>query len=146
MMPGQVLGSPVIDDEGRIYVGAGQIQRGQTPRGMLVCIDGNSHNIRWQCPAAGPVESTPVLGNDHLLYFGDNTGLVHAVDFTGKVAWTAQLNAPVRSAGTLLAPGRLAFGLDNDTLLVLRCSSSELAHAGWPKILRNLAQNGFASS
>jgi outer membrane protein assembly factor BamB len=144
-MPGQMLGSPVIDREGRVYVGVGQLQRGQAPRGMLICVDGNSHNICWQCTAAGPVESTPVIGDDHLVYFGDDTGLVHAVDCSGNVQWTAQLESPVRSAGTILAPGRLAFGLDNETLAVLRCSSGGLAEGGWPKILRNLGQNGLAS-
>ena len=65
-MPGQMLGSPVLDREGHVYVGVGQLQRGQQPRGMLVCVDGNSHKIRWQYPAAGPVESTPVIGDDDI--------------------------------------------------------------------------------
>jgi len=133
-MPGQLLGSPVIDHEGHMYVGVSQGRRGEPPRGMLVSVDGNSHKIRWQYAAAGPVESTPVVGDDGLIYFGDNSGLIHAVDNRGSAQWTAQVEAAVRSAGTILAPGRLAFGLDDDTLVVLKCSSNGLAPAGWPKI------------
>jgi outer membrane protein assembly factor BamB len=97
-------------------------------------VDGNSHKIRWEYSAAGPVESTPVIGDDNLLYFGDNAGRIHTLDFRGQAQWTARVEAPVRSAGMILAPQRLAFGLDNGTLVVLRCASAGLAAAGWPKI------------
>lgn len=143
-MPGQMLGSPVLDRFGHIYVGVSQSQRGQPPRGLLVCVDGNSHKVRWEYKAAGHVESTAVIGDDDLLYFGDNAGVVHAVDFRGAAQWTVQLDSSVRSAGTILAPGRLAFGLDNETLVVLQCSSQGLAGSGWPKIGRTLGQCGMA--
>jgi outer membrane protein assembly factor BamB len=86
------------------------------------------------------VESTPVIGDDDVIYFGDNSGQIHAVDFSGRAAWTAQLETPVRSAGTIFAPNRLLFGLDNETAVVLECSASGLAHGGWPKIGRTLGQ------
>jgi len=141
-MPGQLLGSPVIDRYGHIYLGVSRTQRGQQGQGMLVCVDGNSHKIRWEYAAAGPVESTPVIGDDDIIYFGDNTGVIHAVDTKGHVQWTAQVESPVRSAGTILGPERLAFGLDNETLVVLKCSSKGLAESGWPKIARTLGQSG----
>ncbi len=131
-MPGQVLGSPVIDRHGHIHVGVSQAPWGKTPSGGLVCIDGNSHRVRWQYETRAPVESTPVIGDDDVLYFGDNSGLVHAVDLQGKVQWTAQFEAAVRSPGALIAPHRVAFGLDNGTLVVLECSSKALAAEGWP--------------
>ena len=76
---------------------------------MLVCIDGNSHKVRWEYRTAAPVESTPVIGDDDLIYFGDNAGVIHAVNFFGKAQWTADVGSPVRSAGTLL--GSQASGL-----------------------------------
>lgn len=141
-MPGQVLGSPVIDRHGQIYAGVSQSRRGQQPRGVLVAIDGNSHKIRWQYKAAGPVESTPAIGDDDVLYFGDNAGVIHAVDFQGTAVWTAEVESPVRSAGTILAPQQVAFGLDNETLMVLKCPSGGLAQSGWPKFGRTLGQCG----
>ncbi|MBN2477025.1 MAG: PQQ-like beta-propeller repeat protein [Pirellulales bacterium] len=145
-VPGQMLGSPVIDQPGQIYVGVSQSKRGQQPRGLLLCLDGNSHKIRWQYEAAGPVESTPVIGNDNTVYFGDNAGMVHAVDRGGQAQWTAKVEAPVRSAGTILAPRRVAFGLDNETLVVLKCASDALAAGGWPKIGGSLGQCGLKAS
>jgi len=142
-IPGQMLASPVIDRQGQIYVGVSQSRRGQDPRGLLVCVDGNSHKIRWQHKAAGPVESTAVIGDDDVIYFGDNTGRIHAVDFQAKVRFTAKVGSPVRSAGTILGPNRVAFGLDDETLIVLKCSSASLAKAGWPKIGKTLGQCGL---
>jgi outer membrane protein assembly factor BamB len=141
-MPGQMLGSPVFDRFGHIYVGVSQSPRGAKPRGLLVCLDGNSHKIRWEYRAAGPVESTPVIGDDDLVYVGDNSGTIHAVDFHGRAKWTAEVGSPVRSAGAIIAPNRLAFGLDNETLLVLECTSAGLAAEGWPKIARTCGQSG----
>jgi outer membrane protein assembly factor BamB len=145
-MPGQMLGSPVIDRFGHIYIGISQSRRGEQARGGLVCVDGNSHKIRWQYQAAGPVESTPAIGDDDIIYFGDNAGVVHALDSRGNPQWTAQFHAAVRSAGTIFAPWRLAFGLDDETLVVLECSSSGLSPGGWPKIGGTLAQCGAPPS
>jgi len=142
-VPGQMLGSPVLDRQGHIYVGVSQAQRGQEPCGLLACVDGNSHKIRWQYQATGPVESTPVIGDDDVIYFGDNEGVIHAIDLFGKPLWTADVGPPVRSAGTIIAPQRVAFGLDNEMLIVLKCSSQGLAEGGWPKIGGTLAQCGL---
>ncbi len=98
--------------------------------------------IRWEYRAAGAVESTPVIGDDDVIYFGDNAGVIHAVDFLGNGLWTAEVGLPVRGAGTILASGRVAFGLDDETLVVLKCSSTGLAPAGWPKLGRTLGQSG----
>jgi outer membrane protein assembly factor BamB len=136
-LQGQILASPVADRNGHIYVGLSQSPRGMALRGVLACIDGNSHKVRWEYRTGAPVESTPAIGDDDLIYFGDNEGVVHAVDFSGKVQWTADVGSPVRSAGTFLAPHRLAFGLDNDSLVVLDCSSGGLAAEGWPAVRRN---------
>ncbi len=142
-VPGQMLASPVIDRHGHVYVGVSQSRRGQKPRGLLLCMDGNSHKVRWQYDAAAPVESTPGIGDDDVIYLGDNAGVIHAVDFAGKPQWTAKVGAAVRSAGTIIAPGRVAFGLDDATLIALNCSSQSLADAGWPKIAKTLGQCGL---
>lgn len=141
-LPGQLLASPVIDCHGNIYVGVSQFPRGQKGRGGLVCVDGNSHQIRWHYEAAGAVESTPAIGDDDLVYFGDNAGTLHAVDFHGNAVWTATVEAPVRSATAILGPERVAFGLDDDTLVVLRCASQGLSPKGWPKHQHSLSPKG----
>ncbi len=142
-LPGQMLGSPVLDAHGHVYVGVSQAKRGEKGRGSLVCVDGNSHKIRWEYAAAGPVESTPVIGDDEIVYFGDNAGVIHAVDARGTAQWTGRVESAVRSAGTIVAPHRLAFGLDNETLVVLDCASTALAPNSWPKIRRSREQSGL---
>jgi len=142
-MPGQLLGSPVLDAQGHVYQGVSLAQRGRPPEGCLICVDGNSHKIRWQYQAADAVESTPVIGEDGIIYFGDNSGTIHALDQRGKPQWTAQVECAVRSALTIIAPGRLACGLDNETLVVLKCSSQSLAAAGWPKFGGSAGQCGL---
>lgn len=144
-MPGQMMGSPVIDKFGHVYVGVTQSRRGQQSSGALVSVDANSRKIRWEYASAA-VESTPVIGDDDVLYFGDNAGTIHAVDSRGQVQWKAKVESPVRSAGTILGPQRVAFGLDNETLIVLRCSSNSLADGGWPKLRGTLAQGGSSAA
>ena len=122
-VPGQMQGSPVADRYGHLYVGVSQALRGEKPTGRLVSVDANSHRIRWEYACADAVESTPVVGDDDLVYFGDNSGTVHAVDSRGQAAWTAKVESPVRSRGAIIAAQRLAVGLDNGTLVVLRCTA-----------------------
>ncbi len=49
----------------------------------------------------------------------------------------------MNSVGTIVAPHRVAFGLDNETLVVIECTSSALAPNGWPKIGRTSEQSGL---
>jgi len=144
-MPGQMLGSPVVDDGNNVYVGLSVSHRGEDARGMLVRIDGTSHRIRWRYDTDSPVESTPVIGADGVIYFGDNGGTIHAVDKNGQPKWTEPVDAPVRSAGTVVGKGRVAFGLDDGRLVAVRCSSEEVLQSGWPKYMGAPEQSGMAA-
>jgi outer membrane protein assembly factor BamB len=138
---GQILASPVIDAKGNIYVGVSLLKLGERGQGKLVCVDGQSHRVRWEYKAAGPVESTPVIGSDGIVYFGDNAGTIHAVRSDGQAAWSQNVNSAVRSSGTLAGPKRLLFGLDDGCLVALVCSSNDLS-GGWPKYMGTLTQSG----
>jgi len=133
-MPGQMLASPVVDGKGNIYVGISQATRGQDAKGMLACVSGKSHKMAWQYQADAPVESTPVIGDDGAVYFGDNSGVVHAVDSDGNRLWQQPLGSAVRSAGVIVAPQRVVFGLDDDCLVALKCSSKAQGE-GWTKYM-----------
>jgi outer membrane protein assembly factor BamB len=141
---GQMLGSPVVTRDGDVLVGISLIRRGQAGQGKLVCVDGRAQRVRWEAPADGAVESTPVIGDDGVAYFGDNSGAVHAIDSTGRSAWKSNVGSAVRSAGTIASPGRLVFGTDSGTLVGLNCESKALAAAGWPKYMGTLGQSGTA--
>ena len=132
-MPGQLLGSPVIDANGQIYVGASMATR-QGNRGYLVCVDGATHKIRWQYETDDMIESTPCIGEDGTIYFGNNSGWLFALNSHGDKKWSAKFEAGIRSAGTIVAPNLLTFALDDDVLVGVRCDSEELAENGWPKL------------
>jgi len=133
---GQMLGSPVVSPQGDTYVGV-SLEKGGSSRGAgkLICVGAASHRMRWEYSAGGNVESTPVVGDDGVVYFGDNSGLIHAVSPEGKSLWKTDVGAPVRSAGNIVAPGRLVFGLDDGALVGLACSSQGIASGGWPKYM-----------
>lgn len=139
-LPGQALGSPVVDAENRIYVGLNQVNRGS-----LVAIDSRIQRVAWSYATESPVESTPVIGADGMIYFGDNQGTVHAVDLSGQAVWTESLGVPIRAPATMVRDRRVAFGLDNGLLAVLECDS-EKPTAGWPKFLGTLDQSGHVFS
>lgn len=141
-LPGQVFGSPVVDQDGTILLGISLAPRHQAPSGILLAIDGATHKVRWQFNVDAPVESTPVIGDDAIVYFGDNGGCVYALDPPGNLKWTASFDVQVRSCGTILSPRVVAFGLDDGSLVALECSSQRLATSGWPKFRKTHAQSG----
>ncbi len=136
-LPGQALGSPVVDADDRIYVGLYQVERGS-----LVAIDSRTQRVMWSYQTERPVESTPAIGGDGAIYFGDNGGTVHAVDAQGQPMWTEPLGVPIRSSATFLRDQRLVFGLENGLLVGLECESPKPT-AGWPKFLGTLDQSGI---
>jgi len=138
---GQMLGSPVVTREGDVIVGLSLIRRGQAAHGKLVCVDGRNQRVRWEAAADGAVESTPVIGDDNLIYFGDNAGAIHALDPAGKQVWATKVGSPVRSAGVIL-PGRVVFGTDSGALVALQSTSQSIASEGWPKYMGTLGQSG----
>ncbi|MBI5757303.1 MAG: PQQ-binding-like beta-propeller repeat protein [Planctomycetales bacterium] len=133
-VPGQVLGSPVVDADDRVFIGVCRGDRGSTPQGALACFDIRRRQWLWEAPAQGPVESTPVVGSDGTVYVGDNAGFVQAVSASGKLLWQVCVGQPVRSAGTIVSSGHVVFGDDAGRLFALQCDSTGLA-GGWPKSL-----------
>jgi outer membrane protein assembly factor BamB len=145
-LDGHVLGSPVVDADNRIYVAVNKNPLHHAAHGSLLAISGHSRSPVWRVETDVPIESTPVIGDDGTIYFGDNYGTIHAVDSNGQTVWTAAFDSPVRSGGALLADQQLAFTLDDGTLVVLRCSSHQLNSGPWPKLLGTPQQSGCTAN
>jgi len=139
---GQMLASPVVAPNGDVYVGVSLAKASRRGEGKLVCVGGEPHKVKWEYKAQGMVESTPVIGSDEIVYFGDNAGSVHAVDQDGNRQWLRNIGAAVRSAGTIYGPQRVVFGNDRGLLVGLKCSSQAVATGGWPKYMGTLGQSG----
>ena len=137
-LPGPARGSCVVGRDGRIYLGCGRSRGRGTEAGALLVVDPETAAVVALAATDEPVESTPVLGEDDVIYFGDNAGFVHAVDVSGRVLWRADVGSPVRAAGVIAAPGVVVFGLDDGTLAAVRCSSQGPAQSGWPQSVGGL--------
>jgi outer membrane protein assembly factor BamB len=133
-LPGQVLGSPLVDRDDAIVLAVSQTPRNQPARGVLLSVDGTTRRVRWQFATDEPIEGTPVIGDDGVIYCGDNAGLVYAVDRQGQLVWKAAVGAPIRSAGAILGPGVVGIGAEDGSFVALKCSSQALASEGWPKL------------
>jgi outer membrane protein assembly factor BamB len=113
---GQMLGSPVLDRDDRIYVTVSQLQRGRKDRGRLLCIDGPKQEILWEYQARGASESTPAIDESGRVYFGDNAGILHAVGSSGDCLWTSTLPSPIRSTIGLPREDQITCGCDSGAL------------------------------
>lgn len=137
-LPGPARGSCVVGRDGRIYLGCGRSRGRGTEAGALLVVDSETAAVVALAATDEPVESTPVLGDDDVIYFGDNAGFVHAVDVSGRALWRADVGSPARAAGVIAAPGVVVFGLDDGTLAAVRCSSQGPARGGWPQSVGGL--------
>lgn len=141
---GQMLGSPVVGEKGEIYVGVSIERRGDASRGKFVCVDPAAPRIRWEIEVNKPIECTPVVGDDSAVYFGDNSGVIHAVNIDAQRLWSVNVGSAVRSAGTITS-GRVVFGLDNGMLAAIACRAQGLNLRGWPKYMNDLQNRGQRS-
>lgn len=134
---GRVIGSPVISANGLIVIGMTMLHD-QTGRqsGRLSAIHSKSGQIQWSVEFAAGLESTPVIGDADEIYVGDNSGGIHAVSLQGQTRWSESIGVGVRSAGSILPTGQVVFGLDDGSLVALKCDSQAIG-AGWPKLLGN---------
>ncbi|MBU6388176.1 MAG: PQQ-binding-like beta-propeller repeat protein [Planctomycetes bacterium] len=136
-LEGLIIGSPVVGGEGEIYLGICVEDGRSSNHGEFLRIDGASGKIRWKFRTSSPLESTAVIGDDGLIYFGDNGGAIYAIDREGRQKWQDEIGVGVRSPGTILAGGLLVFGTDNGSFVGLKTESRGLAPGGWPKFLGN---------
>ncbi len=70
--------------------------------------------IKWQYPAAGPVNGTPIVA-DGTVYIGDAAGFMYALTTEGQLVWKTQVQSGVTASvtivGDLLVFGDLAGNL-----------------------------------
>ncbi|MFQ6057707.1 MAG: PQQ-binding-like beta-propeller repeat protein [Anaerolineae bacterium] len=91
---GQVIGSPVQDEEGTIYFGTIPYTEAGVPALWAVNRDGTE---RWHVEVEGAVWSSPAIGPDGTVYFGSWDGNFYAVQDLGQGSY--RLKTPFRPAG-----------------------------------------------
>ncbi|MCB9478502.1 MAG: PQQ-binding-like beta-propeller repeat protein [Deltaproteobacteria bacterium] len=107
--------APGLDDN-RAYVG--------TARGQFFAVDRSDGRVVWRYDAWGPVESTPAITAD-LVIFGDSEGTVYALNKkTGRARWT--YSAATEILGGLATDGdRLFFGTSDNRVYCLDLATGQ---------------------
>ncbi|XP_019630143.1 PREDICTED: uncharacterized protein LOC109474297 [Branchiostoma belcheri] len=87
---GEIMSSPVLDNEGYLYIGSGE---GQLALLKLKQKDGS---VVWKFPAGEEIWSSPRLDKHGRVYIGSNSGPVFCVDReTGRMVWSYETEGPV---------------------------------------------------
>lgn len=145
-LEGRAIGSPIIAANGVVVIGlTTRIGPSDDLAGRLIGIHAKTGQFAWRTDFDAPIESTPVAGETGEIYVGDNSGKVHAVSGQGQRLWSESVGSAVRSAGAILPAGQVVFGLDDGSLVAVRCSSHALG-GPWPKLLATPTNRGMSNT
>ncbi len=86
--------------------------------------------IKWQIPAAGPVNGTPAVA-DGQVYVGDGAGVVYALTTSGSIVWQVQVKSAVTASVTVVGP-LLVFGDLAGNLYGVRRDTGKIAWTTHP--------------
>jgi len=109
---GVILAEPVIASENSVLV---PLSRPEDGKGILCCFNTNSNTISWEYPVDNNIESTPTIDGRGNVYFGDNSGRLHAVSGRGEQLWTEDFAIPIRSCLGFANAKTLCFALNDDS-------------------------------
>ncbi len=84
-LPSQVMGSPAVAPDGRVYIGC------QDKKLYAV----QSGSVQWSIPTGGEVWSTPAIGLDQTVYFGSNDGWLYAIKPDGTTKWVEEVGGQI---------------------------------------------------
>ena len=85
---------------------------------LFYAVESNG-SLAWEYFVGQPVFSSPAIGGDGTLYFGDENGTLHATNSDGTVKWTyevedvADTNRSILSSPALDTLGNIYFGSGN---------------------------------
>ncbi|HWE32236.1 MAG TPA: PQQ-binding-like beta-propeller repeat protein [Solirubrobacteraceae bacterium] len=125
--PGYVISSPAIGADGTVYVGSFDSR--------LYALDPVTGAVRWSVKTSDHIYSSPALADagkrTTAIYFASASGSVYAVTPRGRLKWSFDTGAPVRSSPALgRAPGGrgwiLYVGSSNGRLYALNAATGRL--------------------
>ncbi|KLO24247.1 hypothetical protein X275_00755 [Marinitoga sp. 1197] len=129
----KIESAPIIDDQGNIYFGANN--------GYFYALDA-SGNLKWKYYIGGSITSDAVIGKDRTIYVGSNNGYLYAIKPDGTMYWRFKTDGAIYGGITLFYDGNLYFGDNAGNLYILNVKSKGLMNSPWPKIHKNLLNNG----
>ncbi len=96
-----VRSSPVLADNGRIYVGASN--------GCLYALH-STGTMEWYFPAWQEITSTPAIGADGTVYVGSNDRRLYAVNPDGSKQWEFMTGSRISSSPAVATDGTIYVG------------------------------------
>jgi len=126
LVPGYVVSSPAIGSDGTVYVGSFDAR--------LYALDPSTGRVRWSFKTSDHIYASPALGENaagrtDAVYIGSTDGSVDALTPGGRLLWSYDTGAPVRSSpvvGQAPGPGHheiIYVGSSNGTLYALNAAT-----------------------
>jgi len=106
---GESESTPAIDENGVLYIGT---IWGWT--NYLHAIYSNNGTQKWQYPVGNDIDSSPAIGSDGTIYFGDWSGNVHAVNPNGTRKWMYHTGDVITSSPAIGDDGTIYIGSHDD--------------------------------
>ncbi|AQT67569.1 Outer membrane protein assembly factor BamB precursor [Anaerohalosphaera lusitana] len=82
--------------------------------------------VLWAFETESPVTSSPSVGPDGTVYFGDRDGTLYAVDKNGMVRWTQNVDGPMIASPAVAADGRVFAACTDGTVRAFEWNGSDL--------------------
>ena len=134
----QVYGSPVISENGVIFIG--------TINGDFYAIDSSNGNILWEdnlSTSIGGISSTALIGNNGIVYVASGWILCALDPGTGALISEVGLGYNIESS-PVLNGGYIYIGCDDGNLYQVQALSSTIDYyAGWPMFMNDWYHRGM---
>ena len=129
LAPGYVISSPAIGSDGTVYVGAFDSK--------LYALDPNTGAVRWTFKTSDHIYASPSLGHNaaretDAIYIASANGSLYALSPAGRLLWSYDTGAPVRSSPALGAArggnhsGIVYVGSSNGRLYAINANTGRL--------------------
>ena len=117
---------PSTGPGGELYVPL----RGAT--GGVVALNPDDGSEIWKFETGTHVETTPAVGLDGTIYFGDSSNGLFAISSGGTLLWRFEAGGVIVSSPTIAENGTLYFGSHDRMFYALNTSSLGHAASSWP--------------
>ncbi|UCF13480.1 MAG: PQQ-like beta-propeller repeat protein [Thermoplasmatales archaeon] len=101
--------APAIDENGIVYVGTIWAMPN-----YLYAFYTNNGTVKWAYDVGNSIESSPAIGDDGIIYFGDWSGNIHAVYPNGTRKWRYTTGDVVSSSPAIGQDGTVYVGSHDD--------------------------------
>ena len=108
---GSVQSTPAIDDNGIIYIGTMWADGN-----YVYALNSSSGDVKWQYYTGDHVDSSPTIGADGTIYFGDWSGYIHALHPDGTVKWKYHTGSIITGSPAIGPDGTVYIGSHDNSL------------------------------